>query len=300
MADVKLLVDAKNLAGESPVWDSVEQRLYWTDTPAGELWSCREDGSDVRRWYIPCAIGSFALRTAGGAVLAMADGFSLYDFESRRFTPIGDPEASEPGNMLNDCKVDRRGRLLAGYMSYDYEPNDITTSRAPLRNSSLYRLDPDLSIHKLDSGFICSNGPCWSPDDRTFYLSDSYDKKMYAYDYDIAAGTITNRRVFLSNEAYAGTFDGATVDTEGFIWSAHVFGGRIIRYAPDGRIDRSIDMPVRFVTSVMFGGRNLDVLYATSMGQTVGGKPMREPAAGGLFAIRDVGARGLPEPRFGG
>jgi L-arabinonolactonase len=131
-------------------------------------------------------------------------------------------------------------------------------------------------------------------------LSDSYDKKMYAYDYNIESGDISNRRTFLSNEAYAGTFDGATVDSEGFIWNAHVFGGRIIRYSPDGQIDRSIEMPVRFVSSVMFGGRDLDILYVTSISQTLSGKPSRDPAAGGLFAIHDLGVRGLPESRFAG
>src|SRR5690606_13514351 len=99
---------------------------------------------------------------------------------------------------------------------------------------------------------------------KTFYFCDSYDDKMYAYDYDIETGNISNRRLFASNHEYPGTFDGSTVDAEGYIWNAHVFGGRIIRYAPDGSIDRVVKFPVRNLTSVMFGGKDLDVLYVTS------------------------------------
>jgi len=106
--------------------------------------------------------------------------------------------------------------------------------------------------------------------------------------------------VFLSARDYAGTFDGSTVDAEGYIWNAHVFGGRIIRYAPDGRIDRMLEFPVRNLTSVMFGGPNLDVLYATSMGRPIKGISQKEPNAGGVFAVHGLGVRGLPEPRFAG
>ena len=123
---------------------------------------------------------------------------------------------------------------------------------------------------------------------------------MYAYDYDIETGSVSNRRTFLTAWEYPGTFDGSTVDSEGFIWNAHVFGGRIIRYAPDGRIDRMIEFPVRNLTSVMFGGKNLDVLYCTSMGRPMKGVPQKEATAGGVFAVTGLGVKGIPEPRFAG
>ncbi|MDQ0509344.1 SMP-30/gluconolactonase/LRE family protein [Ancylobacter amanitiformis] len=300
MVDIRLLVDSKNHLGEGPLWDVEEQRLYWIDSSASEIWSAREDGSDVKLYYVPTHIGSMALRETGGAVLALANGFSLYDFRSQRLTHIGDPEADEPENRLNDGKVDRRGRFIAGYMSYDHDRLDAGRGQRPVRNSALYRLDPDLSITRLESGIKCSNGPCWSPDDRTFYFCDSYDDIMYAYDYDIETGSLSNRRDFASNRQYPGTFDGSTVDAEGYIWNAHVFGGRIIRYAPDGSIDREIEFPVRNLTSVMFGGKDLDILYVTSMGRPIKGVPQREAHAGGVFAVHGLGVKGLPEPRFGG
>jgi sugar lactone lactonase YvrE len=201
---------------------------------------------------------------------------------------------------MNDGKVDRKGRFLAGYMSYDHDREDANRGQRPVRNSALYRLDPDLTITRLDSGIKCSNGPCWSPDNKTFYFCDSYDKVMYAYDYDIATGNVANRRTFLTAWEYPGTFDGSTVDSEGYIWNAHVFGGRIIRYSPKGEIDRIVEFPVRNLTSVMFGGKNLDILYCTSMGRPMKGVPQKEKEAGGLFAVYGLGVKGLPEPRFAG
>ncbi len=300
MVDIRLLVDCKNHLGEGPLWDVEEQRLYWIDSSAAEIWSCRADGSDVKTYFVRRHIGSMALREKGGAVLALSNGFNLYDFKTQKVNHISDPEADEPENRLNDGKVDRRGRFLAGYMSYDHDREDAMRGQRPVRNSALYRLDPDLTIHRLESGIKCSNGPCWSPDNKTFYFCDSYDDVMYAYDYDIETGAIANRRVFLSARDYAGTFDGSTVDAEGYIWNAHVFGGRIIRYAPDGSIDRMIEFPVRNLTSVMFGGPDLDVLYLTSMGRPIKGIPQKEPSAGGVFAVYGLGVKGLPEPRFAG
>ena len=300
MVEIRHLVDCKNHLGEGPLWDAEDELLYWIDSSAAEIWSCREDGSGVKRWFVPLHIGSMAIRKGGGAVVALANGFSLYDFATQKLTHIADPEADEPENRMNDGKVDRRGRFVAGYMSYDHDRYDANRGQRPVRNSALYRLDPDLSVHKLESGIKCSNGPCWSPDGRTFYFVDSYDKVMYAYDYDLDRGTLSNRRVFATAHDYPWTFDGSTVDSEGYVWNALVFGGRLGRFAPDGTLDRMIEFPVRNLTSVMFGGKNLDVLYVSSMGRPMQGVRQTEAEAGGLFAVHGLGVKGIPEPRFGG
>lgn len=300
MADIRLLVDCKNNLGEGPLWDEAEQALYWVDSTAAVIWRCLEDGSQVQRFFVPSFIGSMALRQDGGAVLAMADGFSLYDFASQRVTPVFNPFADHPEYRFNDGKVDRAGRFFAGAMGMDFDPMDVTIPRVPARNGALYRLDPDLSVHQVETGLICANGPCWSPDSKTFYFGDSELKMIWAYDYDLATGALSNRRDFVSDAGFARTVDGATVDAEGFVWSAKVLGGRIIRYAPDSTIDREIDFPLRNVTSLTFGGRNLDVLYVTCMGRPMRGTPPTDPGAGGVFAIYGLGVRGLPEPRFSG
>jgi L-arabinonolactonase len=300
MAEIRLLVDCKNHLGEGPLWDVREQRLYWIDSTACEIWSCNEDGSDVRIYYVPTYIGSMALRERGGAVLALANGFNFYDFETQEVTAIANPFADKPDYRFNDGKVDRAGRFFAGAMGHDFDPLNVSIARKPAESGSLYRLDPDLSVNEIETNMICSNAPCWSADDKTFYFGDSEHKVIWAYDYDIATGDVSNKRVHISDRDYARTVDGATVDSEGFLWNAKVLGGRIIRYAPDGTIDREIRVPVRNVTSLMFGGRNLDVLYFTSMAKAVRGVPTTQVGAGGLFAIYGLGVQGLPEARFAG
>lgn len=300
MADIRLLVDCKNNLGEGPVWDVREQRLYWVDSTAGEIWSCRADGGDVRTFYVPTYIGSMALRESGGAVLALASGFALYEFDTQRIEIVANPLGDDAEYRFNDGKVDRHGRFFAGCMGYDFDPLDVTIPRKPAENGMLYRLDRDLLITPVDSGFICFNAPCWSPDNKTFYCGDSEHKALWAYDYDAETGDVSNKRLFVSDAGYVGTIDGATVDAEGFIWNAKVLAGRIVRYRPDGSVERVIDVPVRNITSVMFGGPNLDVLYFTSMGRPMRGVPSKEPGAGGLFAIHGLGVQGLPETRFAG
>lgn len=182
MAEIQLLVDCKNHLGEGPLWDAHEQRLYWIDSTAGEIWSCNEVGSDVRTYYVPTYIGSMALRESGGAVLALANGFNFYDFETQEVTPIANPLGDKPDYRFNDGKVDRAGRFFAGSMGYDFDPLSVDILRKPAGNGSLYRLDPDLSVSEIDTGMICSNAPCWSPDNRTFYFGDSEHKVIWAYD----------------------------------------------------------------------------------------------------------------------
>jgi sugar lactone lactonase YvrE len=300
MIETRLLVDANNHLGEGPLWDVREERLYWIDSTAAEIYRCRADGSEVERFFVPHHIGSMALREQGGAVVALANGLNFYDFEKQTVQLIADPESDDPETRFNDGKVDRKGRFIAGTMAYDFDRYEADRGQRSTRSGALYRLDTNGKVTRLDGGISCSNGPCWSPDNRTLYFTDTYDRQMYAYDYDIETGAASNRRVFASARDMAGTFDGATVDSEGFIWSALVFGGRILRYAPDGKLDRIVPVPVRNLTSVMFGGPDLDTLYVTSMGRPMWGIPQKEREKGGLFAITGLGVRGLPEPRFAG
>ena len=170
-----------------------------------------------------------------------------------------------------------------------------------LKICGLWRLDPDLQVTKVDEGIICTNGPCWSPDDKTFYLADTFQGEYWAYDYELATGTLANKRVFASFRNDAGVADGSTVDAEGYLWNAQLISGDLVRYAPDGKTDRVIEMPVKKVTSVMFGGPELDTLFVTSMAKPPLPRfPSDGVLRGSLFAIYDLGVRGVPEPRFAG
>ncbi len=168
-------------------------------------------------------------------------------------------------------------------------------------NGALYSLSTDFKVTLLDQGIICSNGLCWSPDGRTFYFNDTWSGEIWSYDYDLKTGGVANRRTFAKVDTRGGgAADGSTVDAEGGLWNALVYDGKLTRYAPDGSVDRVIDMPVKKVTSVMFGGPNLDVLYVTSMAKPPLPRfPGDGVLRGSLFAIYDLGIRGIPEPRFG-
>ena len=250
-----MLIDVKTILGEGPLWDVDEQRLYFIDSFGCNVFRCTADGREVRAWDVPAKIGSMALRREGGAVLSLATGFHFLDFKSGDTQLIVDPEFPTSQNSINDGKVDKRGRFVAGSMD--------TMEEGP--NGALYRLDPDLSLHKLDDGIIVSNGPCWSPDGRTFYFCDTWTGEIRAYDYDLDSGAVSNRRTFTKvDRSRGGAADGATVDAEGCVWSALVYDGRLVRYTRR-QVDRFIEMPVKKVTSVMFGGPDLDVLFVTSM-----------------------------------
>jgi len=292
MLRIELLVDAKAALGEGPLWDVAEQRLYWIDSFGNKVHRCDAAGGERRSWDVPENIGSLALREKGGAVCALRNGFHSLDFDTGAVAKIVDPDPGTARVRMNDGKVDRQGRFVAGYL--DDEEKD------PL--CKLFRLDPDHSVHELDRDIICSNGPCWSRDGRTFYFADSFRRTIYAYDYDTATGGVSNKRPFADFEKLGllGFPDGATVDEEDHVWSAEVFRGRLVRIAPDGTLDRVVGLPVESTTSISFGGPDLDIAYVTSMARPIGGVMPKEREAGDVFAVHGLGVRGLPEPRFAG
>lgn len=288
---IEIVADVKTQLGESPLWDTAEERLYWVDSLGQKVFRCTAGGSELRAWDVPQPIGSIALRRDGGALVALAGGLHFLDFVSGNLDLIVDPEPDRPRNRLNDGKVDRQGRFVVGAM-------DTSESEAV---AGLYRLDTDLTLHDLDDGIIVSNGPCWSPDGRTMYFADSWSGEIRAYDYDVDSGEVSNRRRFARVDTTEGAPDGATVDHEGCLWSAQFFDGLVVRYTPDGAVDRRIQLPVKKITSVMFGGPELDTLYVTSMARRAFEHWPDDPIQrGSVFAITGLGTRGIPEMRFGG
>lgn len=305
MVDIQLLIDGHDNLGEGPLWDVAEQKLYWIDSLGRSIFRIDAQGRGLTKWAVPGDIGSMALRVKGGAILSLDNGFHAFDFETGQATLIHDPEPGRPENRLNDGKVDRQGRFVAGSMH-----------RAESQGAgSLYVLDTDLSVRRLDDGIICSNAPAFSPDGRTLYFADSVRRVIYAYDYDTARGAVSNKRLFVSTENDPGAPDGGTVDADGCVWSAQILSGRIVRYTPAGKVDRIVEFPVATLTSVMFGGPHLDILYVTTMGELSAGAadfvakhPVPagkaigpgQPGVGALFAVHGLGVQGIAEPRFAG
>lgn len=292
MTEVRVALDAKAKLGEGPVWCPREQALYWVDILEPALKRFDPASGATRSWTVPDLIGCFALRESGGAILALRKGFHAFDFATGKTSVIVEPEAANPENRFNDGKCDRRGRFWAGSMHFAGLP------RKPA--GALYRLDPGLSVRRMETGIRTSNGLGWSPDNRTMYYTDTRAQCIWAYDFDLESGAIENRRTLADVPVETGYPDGMTVDAEGFVWSVNWGGWRIVRYAPDGRIERTVMLPVEQPTSCSFGGPDLRTLYVTSARDGLDeGTRARQPLAGAVFAF-EPGTAGLPEPRFAG
>ena len=276
--------------GESPVWDERTQSLYWIDSLAGVIRRLSPATGMIEEFKVPAPIGSLALTQGSGAVLALRHDFAQYDFSTERLTMGPSIDDEHPMLRLNDGKVDPSGRFVAGTLHGGRAEHE-----RPL--GGLYRIDASDGIELIEDNLTVTNGPCFSPDGRTFYLADSARRVTWAYDYR-TDGPLANKRIFVNTDALGSGADGATVDADGYLWTVLVRIGSIARFAPNGTLDRIIDMPVRHPTSVAFGGPGLDMLYVTSISRSTNLSD-ESPDAGGLFAIEDLGVKGLPAQRFG-
>lgn len=287
MNSVEHIVECQCQLGEGPVWHPVEQVLYWLDIVEGRLH--RYDPENGRHQVVELGVvtGSMGVRSGGGFVMATRKGFAFWNPQTRAMKYVNDPDPDEGEARFNDGKTDRQGRFWAGKMSS--KPAN-----------SLFRLDPDGSVCRMESGIYVSNGLGWSPDNGVFYFTDSEARTIYAYDFDAPSGSISNRRIFarIPDQPGEGFPDGLAIDQEGCIWSARWGGWKVVRYRPDGSIDREVPMPVQFPTSCAFGGQRLDEIYITSAWIEI--KPDRraeQPMAGDLFRIKSP-VPGFPEPLF--
>jgi sugar lactone lactonase YvrE len=281
--------DATDILGEGPVWCPQAQALWWVDikAPAVRRWDSATGAQ--RSWTMPEAVGSLALRRSGGVLVALKSGFFFLDPDTGGIAPAAARHGEDADMRFNDGRCDRQGRFWAGTM--------CDTDR-PLPGH-LYRLDPATGVRAVLHGIAIPNGLCWSPDGRTMYFTDSPTRTIVAFPYDPATGTLGERRVFATVEG-PGIPDGAIVDADGYMWSAEFGGGRITRYAPDGRVNRRLPVPVSQPTCCAFGGADLSTLFVTCSRLGLSEAALAaEPLAGAVLAY-EPGVRGLPEPRYAG
>ena len=275
--------------GEGPVWDVAEQALYYIDIVAKAVFRWDPASGDLKRWDVPDIIGSMALREAGGAIVALGSGVHTLDLDTGAVGPLALLDPSDPDVQLADGKVDRAGRFVFG--------TSHRTMTEP--KGGLYSLDRG-KLTQLDGDIHLGNGPCWSPDNRTFYHADSLRHLIYAYDYDIETGAATGRRPFFDSSPWGPIPDGATVDAEGNLWTAICEGGVVLCLSPAGEVLREIAFPTRIPASVMFFGPDFDRLFVPTIDPSF--IPGREaaPDDGCCFVIDGLGVQGLPEPRYAG
>ena len=290
---VELAADTQCAVGESPVWDHVEQRLYWVDIDAATILRLEPDGK-VSRWVMPEKVGCIAPFVGGGWIASMqstvrrvhlyADGH----FDDEVLAQVHHPTSPM---RFNDGRCDRQGRLWVSTMFED------TSAGRPV--GRLYRYTGSGGLHATGiDGLVVANGMAFSPDGRTMYHADSWrgSRQVWAWDYDVATGTPSNRRVFVDMHRHVGRPDGATIDADGCYWICATDAGCLLRFDPAGHLIGRIDVPVKKPTMAAFGGPKLDLLYIASI------RPKNivlqdQPLAGGLFVVKP-GATGLREPAF--
>lgn len=279
----------RDILGESPVWDGEEQALHWVDIRRPALRRLDHASGEVETRPMPGLVGAIALAGPGQLLVALAGEVALYTWAQDRLEKVADLPERIPGHRFNDGRCDRQGRFWVGTM------HNLT--RAP--EGSLYRLDPGRGLTSVLQGICIPNSLAWSPDGRTMYFADSLQHAISAYAYDPATGDVGLPQPFASTSK-PGFPDGSTVDAEGFLWNAEFNGGRLVRYAPDGRVDRVVPVPVPRPTSCAFGGPDLGTLFVTTTSQDMTPSELEaQPLAGALLAL-EVGVRGLAEPRWAG
>jgi L-arabinonolactonase len=287
MAQWEVVVEAGNLLGESPVYDERSEALWWVDIHGRSLHRWRA-GHGHGAWPLAEQVGCIGLCDGEGLVCGTRTGFAWLDPATGTRRPLAQPLERATDLRFNDGRVDPHGRFWSGTVH----------ERRHVGGAALYRLEGDGRAQRMLDGVTVSNGIAFSPDRRTMYFADSHVREMYAIDFDAATGTLGEKRLFARFAPEWGLPDGATVDSEGCIWIAGIEGGRVLRFTPDGRLEREIRLPVSQPTSCEFGGAGLATLFVTSARMKLDDRALREqPLAGSLFAL-NVDVRGLPEPRF--
>lgn len=289
-AVAELVCDCRNLHGEGVIWSQEHGLLLWTDIHGRALWTLDPDTGVAASHPLPERLCCFASRRGepwNRILAAFAGGFALYDVLTGERRDIARFEPEKATTRLNDGRTDAAGRFIAGGM-------DEGSPMSPI--SSTMVVETDLTVRTLFEGVGCANSICFSPDGGRMYFADSPTGTIEVFDYDAAAGAVSGRRRLVGTE---GVPDGSCVDAEGYLWNAVWEGHRVERYAPDGRLDRVIGVPVFKPTCCQFGGADLETLYITT--SRLGTDPAvleREPASGGLFACRP-GVAGLASRPFG-
>ena len=288
-AHVKCVVPSSAFLGEAPHWISATQSLLWVDILTPSVHMSNLTNGDTRTTPLPELVGMVVPRRRGGYVAATQSGFRSLDLQSGEMAALASPPGMS-GRRFNDGKCDAAGRLWAGTLALDASPD----------RGSLYRLDTDGSLQEMESGLHICNGLGWSPDSRRFYLADSGRRVIYAYDYDLAAGTLANKSVLVSFGDSEGMPDGLAVDAEGHLWCAMWDGWAIRRYTPAGVLQQTIALPVPRPTSCAFGGEGLRTLFITSARIRLSATQLAAaPLSGSILAVQ-LDIAGTPVGQYGG
>jgi sugar lactone lactonase YvrE len=276
--------------GESPLWDGRRSLWYWVDITARAVWRLDPASGALHAWHAREMVACIALDEQGDLIAGMESGISrLRPGDTLEAALLAAPAESMAWQRFNDGRCDRQGRFWSGTMALD-----MTDAPATGR---LYRYSAGQGISApVVTGLVTQNGLAWSPDGRTMYLSDSHASRrvVWAFDYDVDDGTPSRQRVFVDMAQHPGRPDGAAMDIDGCYWTCANDAGMLHRFTPEGRLDRSIALPVAKPSMCSFGGPDMRTMLVTSISA---GAPSDDRLAGAVLLL-EPGVAGMPEQRF--
>jgi sugar lactone lactonase YvrE len=286
--EVEVVYEPRARLGEGPVWDERTRSLFWIDILNYRVHQFFPDRGTDRVFEVGDLVGAVALTRADWLLVALRHHLARLDLVTGEVEHLLGVEVGREQNKLNDGKPDARGRFWFGSFSQEEGA------------AALYRYDPDGSLHLMQDGMTGSNGLGWSPDGTVFYLTESGEKKIYAFRFDVESGRIDDRRVFADLSNRDSTPDGLTVDEEGCVWSAQFDGGGVLRFSPEGRELSRLEVPVKRTTSCAFGGAQRRQLFITTASVGLDEQEIEKNFHSGDLFRAEPGVAGLPFHRFGG
>ena len=278
-------LDVGNLLGEGILWDTRTQTALWTDIEAARFWQW-QPGSRPISFALAQRLGSFGLTAAVGTYIgAFEHGFASFTPEAGVLEMLAPVTAHDPHLRMNDGRVDRKGMFWAGSMA----------ERNGSGLGSLWRYDGGTGASRMLGDVRIPNSLCWSLDGRTMYFADSPRNTIWRYAIDPDGGPLGEPEIFATTPP--GVYpDGSCIDAQDHLWNAQWGGGEVVRYRPDGSVERRLALPVSQPSCVAFGGPQLDHLLITSARVDLTPEQLAaEPLAGSLL-IRAVAVAGVAEP----
>jgi L-arabinonolactonase len=299
----ELVVDSRCELGECVLWCDRREALLWTDIPRGRLWAHAPDTGTTLHWNLPGRLGCFALCSDGRVLLGMAKGLFLADPLPGHGTAhrgagqttglalqhVADVEPEREDTRINDGRSDRHGNFVFG-TKYEGGQGE---------HGSYYQFSFARGLRRLAlPGATIPNSICFSLDGRTMYFCDSCVPEILCCDYDAEQASVSRVRVFARVDVEGASPDGSIIDAEDCLWNAQWAAGRVVRYRPDGSMERTITVPVINPSCCALGGKSFDQLYITTAREEMDADAlMRTPHAGGVYGLRLQDVRGVPENR---